>query len=121
MMYARAIGRRRTGKMVAGCHRLGKIAVARSFRDRFIGLMGRGDLENAFLWIPACRSIHTCFMKGPIDVAFLDDEQRVTRLRPRLAPWRFALGGASARSVLELPAGFIERHRVGIGEEFAWE
>lgn len=78
--------------------------------------MGRRDLSDAALFIPRCNSIHTCFMRGAIDVVFVDREQRVTGVRERVAPWRFLAGPSGSHSVLELPPGYTERHEVHVGD-----
>jgi hypothetical protein len=76
-----------------------RIAVTKWARLR--GLLGRAP--QPILLAPA-RSVHTCFMRFPIDVVFLDEELRVVKVVRALAPWRFA-GARGATAVLELPAG----------------
>jgi uncharacterized membrane protein (UPF0127 family) len=62
---------------------------AASFMDRFVGLMGRRSLAfGEGLHILPCNSIHTFFMRIPIDVAFLDPEGRVVKQFSALPPWR---------------------------------
>ena len=86
--------------------------VARDPLTRLRGLLGRRSLaqDEGILLEPA-GSIHTFFMRFPIDVVFLDREQRVVRVVPNLRPWRTA-GVRKARAVLELAAG--EAARVGM-------
>ena len=81
---------------------------------RLRGLMGRRNLPrgNGLLLKPA-PSIHTFFMRFPIDAVFLDSELSVVGVEPALAPWRLA-GRRGARAVLELGAG--EAARVGLRE-----
>ena len=61
-------------------------------------------------------SIHTFFMRFPIDAVFLDEELRVLRVAPALGPWR-AVARRGARAVLELPAGTCERRGVREGDQ----
>jgi uncharacterized membrane protein (UPF0127 family) len=83
--------------------------VADSFLTRFRGLMGRADLPaGEGLLFPGTRSVHTHFMRFAIDVVFLDADDRVVRIVPRLRPWR-AAASRDARSVLELRAGECKR------------
>ena len=49
---------------------------------------------------PRCRSIHTCFMRQPIDVAFLSAAGNVRAVWYGVAPWR-VLACRDAVSVLE--------------------
>ncbi len=60
------------------------------------------------LLIPRTSSVHTHFMRFPIDVVFLDGEGRVAKIVRGLRPWRFA-GARGTRDVLELPAGHSDR------------
>jgi uncharacterized protein len=86
-----------------------EVRLARSMWARFWGLMGRGSLADGHgVWIRPCSSVHTFFMRFPIDVIFLDRSNRVVKIVPAMKPWRTALGGRDAHSVLELNAGIAE-------------
>ena len=88
--------------------------VARSFLARFRGLMLTASLEpGTGLLFPRTSSVHTHFMRYPIDVVFLDAEGRVVSIKPALRPWRFA-SSRGARTVLELPPG--EAAAAGLAE-----
>ena len=78
---------------------------------RLRGLLGR-DAPGALLIAPA-RSVHTCGMRFPIDVVFLDERLTVVRVVRALRPWRVA-GERRARAVLELPAGGADGIEVGV-------
>jgi hypothetical protein len=97
---------------LADGRRLCRARVARTFGSRFRGLMGAAELPaGRGLLLPSTSSVHTHFMRFPIDVVFLDADRRVLRLVPELRPWRFA-AAKSAAAVLELAAG--ECARVGL-------
>src|SRR6478672_7291847 len=86
--------------------------VARDPLTRMRGLLGRRGLaQGEGILLEPAGSIHTFFMRFPIDVVFLDREQRVVRVVPNLGPWRTA-GVRKARAVLELAAG--EAARLGV-------
>jgi uncharacterized membrane protein (UPF0127 family) len=86
-----------------------RCAVADRPLARLRGLMGRRWLAaGEGLLLKPTPSIHTCFMRFPIDAVFLDAELRVLGVRPQLRPWRFA-GRRRARAVLELPGGEAQR------------
>lgn len=92
------------------------VEVAIHFWERAIGLLGRKSLEKGRgLLLMPCASIHTCFMRFPIDVVFLGDAGRVTGRVTQVAPFRFVVAPAGTRSVLELAAG--ETERIGIRED----
>jgi uncharacterized membrane protein (UPF0127 family) len=55
------------------------------------------------------------FMRFPIDVIFLDDQQRVVSTSAHVQPYRLAWGGWKARTAVELPAGTLEQIDVPVG------
>jgi uncharacterized membrane protein (UPF0127 family) len=93
-----------------------RCTVADSPLPRMRGLLGRGHLppQEGVLLRPA-GSIHTFFMRFPIDVLFLDREGRVVRVVESLPPWR-AAAARGARSVLELRAGESSRRGIETGD-----
>jgi uncharacterized membrane protein (UPF0127 family) len=90
--------------------------VAASPLARLRGLLGRTSLgrDEGILLRPA-SSIHTAFMRFPIDAVFLDRDLRVLRIATNLRPWRTA-GCRGARAVLELSSGETERRGVRSGD-----
>ena len=95
--------------------------IARNAFTRMRGLLGRRGLaEGEGLLLQPAGSIHTFFMRFPIDVVFLDRERRVLRVVSSVPPWR-AAAAKRARAVLELAAG--EAARVGMtpGMVLRWE
>ena len=99
-----------------------QVSLARGFKDRFVGLMGRKDLPMWHgLHILPCNSIHTFFMRIAIDVAFLDRDLKVLRIYSALPPWRATPVYFKARSVLELPAGVLAASGTVEGDELAIE
>lgn len=83
---------------------------------RLRGLIGRRGLApgHGLLLRPA-RSVHTCLMRFPIDVVFLDGELVVLGVSAAVPPWRLR-GCRGARAVLELAAGEAERAGIGAGQ-----
>ncbi|MDX1926557.1 MAG: DUF192 domain-containing protein, partial [Pirellulaceae bacterium] len=52
---------------------LPELEIASTFWSRFVGLQFRRELpKHSGLWLSPCSSIHTCFMRFPIDVLMLD-------------------------------------------------
>ncbi len=80
------------------------------------GLLGRRELppDEGILLRPA-GSIHTAFMRFPIDAVFLDRELVVVGIAPHLHPWR-AASRKGAHAVLELAGGETERRRLRVGD-----
>lgn len=94
----------------------GSCRVADTFLARLLGLAGRRALAaGEGLLLPRTRSVHTHFMRFPLDVVFLDADGRVVRVAEAVRPWRGA-GDRRARSVLELAAGEARRRGLRVGD-----
>ena len=95
---------------------------AASFTRRFMGLMGRPSLDfGEGLHIVPCNSIHTFFMRIPIDVAFLDPSGVIVKQFSALPPWRATSIYRKARTVLELPAGTLTASGTQEGDRLDFE
>ena len=91
--------------------------VADTFVKSLLGLMGKSSLkEGQGLWIKPCQSIHTFWMRFPIDVMFLDKDGKVVHLIDCMKPFRVSKHVTKARSVLELPACTIGDSRTQLGD-----
>ncbi len=83
---------------------------------RMKGLLGRSQLPGGEgILLRPTSSIHTWFMRFPIDVVFVDRELRVLRIAPDLGPWKLAARRGS-HAVLELAAGECERRGLREGD-----
>jgi uncharacterized protein len=90
------------------------------FLDRFRGLLFTKSLgEGCALIIEPCKSIHMFGMAYPIDVIFLDKENRVTALVHEIKPWRASGLYLKAVLCIELPAGTIAKSGTRMGDSFA--
>jgi len=95
----------------------GNVEVADHFFKRMKGLLGKNALRvGESLWIKPCMSIHTFFMKFPIDVIFLNKKDHVVAAIKNLKPNRLTRLYPKAVSVLELPAGTIEKTSTIVGD-----
>ncbi len=72
--------------------------------------------EGDGLWITPCLGIHTFFMSFAIDAAYLDKESRVVHMEMALKPWRIGATRWNSSSVLELPAGTLQRSETEVGD-----
>jgi uncharacterized protein len=90
--------------------------LADSLGRRMRGLLGHSSLDagDGIVLRPAW-SIHTFFMRFPIDAVFLDRDWRVVGIAGDVAPWRTA-GRKGAKAVLELPAGESARRGLRTGD-----
>ena len=93
------------------------VEVADTSAKRRTGLLKHEKLEpGEGLWIVPCESVHTFFMKFPIDLVYLDKRHKVRKARSAVRPWRLS-ACLLAHSVLELPAGTVKRTGTQVGDE----
>lgn len=92
--------------------------LANTFWSRFRGLMLRSGLAPAagMLFVP-CGSIHTAFMRFPIDVVFIARDGTVLRTAEHVLPWRFRAARRRTRFVLEVAAGEAALHGLVPGRQ----
>ena len=64
-------------------------------------------------------SIHTAFLRFPIDVVFIDPDQVVIKIEPQLPPFSTA-SCRGAREVVELAAGECARRELHVGDRITW-
>ena len=80
------------------------------------GLLGRESIPGDYaLIIAPCSSIHTFFMRCPIDAVFVSKNGTVTKTCRGVKPWRIA-GSLKAFAVVEAAQGFIARYDIAPGE-----
>jgi uncharacterized membrane protein (UPF0127 family) len=97
------------------------IDVADTSAKRRTGLLKHERLgPGEGLWIVPCESVHTLFMKFPIDLVYLGKDQKVRKVRHAVKPWRLSVC-LSAHSILELPAGAAEKTGTQTGDELGVE
>src|SRR5215210_7019274 len=111
-MAAEIVSLARPGGRVV-CERC--LVAARPLR-RMRGLLGRSGLpHDEGILLRRASSIHTAFMRFPIDAVFLDRELVVVGIASDLRPWRTA-ARKGAHAVLELAGGESGRRGVTVGE-----
>ena len=85
-----------------------RVQIARTFFSRGRGLMFVPELPSGEgLIIDPCTSIHTFFMRIPIDVLYMDRSNTVLRADAEVVPWRIGPIFTGSKWVIELPAGTI--------------
>jgi uncharacterized protein len=77
-------------------------------KTRNVGLLGRRSLDPGTAMIIApTNAVHTFFMRFPIDIAFVQKDGRILKIRERLPAWRMAAAWG-AYAVVEMPAGSFD-------------
>lgn len=98
----------------SGPHQL-DVRLANDILARFCGLMFKGALRShQGLLLTPCSSVHSAFMRYPIDVVYLDRDGMVTKCVRNLQPWRGSFGRAA--HALELAAGAIDALGIAQGD-----
>lgn len=89
---------------------------------RMKGLLGKKELKGAHaLILKPCNSIHTFFMRFPIDVLFVDKDNKVVRAISCLVPFRITSLYFRADFAIELPAGTIQSTSSSEGDNLSIE
>jgi len=83
--------------------------IAETFFKRSKGLLGKKNLPTgqALVLMP-CNSVHTFFMRFPIDIAFIDKYNKVVKIIPLIPPFRITPVYFNAHFAIEFPAGTLE-------------
>jgi uncharacterized membrane protein (UPF0127 family)/CheY-like chemotaxis protein len=96
------------------------VVVADRWGRRLRGLLGRRRLPpGEGLLLRPSFSIHTAFMRFPIDAVFLDHDLVVLKIDANLRPFRTS-SCRGAREVVELSAGECARRGLAVGDRVAW-
>lgn len=99
--------------------------VAGNFIEREKGLMSKDSLadDSGMLFIFEEEELHSFWMKNmafPLDILWLDSNKKITYIKENAQPCKESceslLPGAKAKYVLEVPAGFVERNKIEVGQ-----
>ena len=86
-----------------------EVILADAAFKRIKGLLGKKELKiGKALVLKPCSSVHTFFMRFPIDVLFVDKDNRIIKIIPSLKPFRLTGVYFHAAFAIELPAGTIQ-------------
>jgi hypothetical protein len=97
------------------------VIIADTPAKRMKGLLDRHEFKKGQAIILApCNSVHTFFMRFPIDVVFIDRKNQVVKVISNLKPWRLSGIYPSACSCIELPANSIISGLASLGDFIAF-
>jgi uncharacterized protein len=96
---------------------------ATAFMDRLRGLMFVPGLpDGGGLLLEPESSIHTFFMRFPLDVVYLDRHYRVVRIATAMPPSRLGpIYTKGCHAILELPSGVIASSQTEVRDELRIE
>jgi uncharacterized membrane protein (UPF0127 family) len=96
--------------------------LANTFWLRLRGLLGASPLQQGEgLILVGEKSIHTLFMKFPIDVVYVDKNYRVIRVDANMVPYRLGPFVAQSAYVLEMPVSTIASTATETGDRLKFE
>lgn len=82
------------------------VGVANTFKKRLLGLMGKKNIKEG-LYFPKTNSIHTFFMKEPIDIIMINKENYVVYIKKNLQKNKILIK-KKAYHTIELPHNSIK-------------
>ena len=86
-----------------------KCSLAADFVSRLRGLMFRQTFDDGeALLIAPCNSVHTFFMRFPIDLVFINRDGIAVGVKRNMTPGKMISPISDAWATLELKGGFIE-------------
>lgn len=93
------------------------IEVAQTASQKVKGLLGRECLEDGQgLLFKGAGSLHTLFMRFPIDIVYADKKGKVVKLAPSVGPFKLVAAPLRCYYALELPAGAISQSDTRVGD-----
>jgi uncharacterized membrane protein (UPF0127 family) len=96
--------------------------LANTFWLRLRGLLGRKSLlEGEGLVLVGEKSIHTLFMKFPIDIIYIDKNYQIIRVDENMVPYRLGPFVTQSAYVLEVPVGTIAATGTKVGDQLKFE
>jgi len=94
-----------------------KAVMADNILTRIKGLLGRKEFSaGEALVLRPCNSVHTFFMRFPIDVLFIDRNNYVVGVVSALKPARLSKVFFRSACAIELPIGTIQSARISKGD-----
>ncbi len=85
---------------------------------RMRGLLGFKKLDNGTaMVIRPCNCVHSFFMRFPIDLLFVDRDNKIVGILIGMPPFRLSPILFQSKYVVELPAGTIERLNISKGDQ----
>ncbi|HEX3462895.1 MAG TPA: DUF192 domain-containing protein [Candidatus Elarobacter sp.] len=107
----------RTGRVLAW-----RVRRADGWLERTVGFLPRTSIApEEGLWFEHCSAVHTIGMRTPLDIVFLDGEQRVVKVEPNVSPHKLYVGTRGARTVAEFGPGFAKANPLQPGDQLVIE
>lgn len=92
------------------------IVKASSFSEKLLGLMFQNNMGEKGGLLFETKSIHTHFMRFPIDVIFLSKNYYVIKIIHSMKPWKITGIYFKTKFVVEVPGGSINSS-INVGDQ----
>ncbi len=93
------------------------IEVAETASQKVKGLLGRDGLDQGHgLLFKGAGSLHTLFMRFPIDIIYTDKQRKVVKTANAVRPWKLVAAPLRCDCAIELPAGAITASNTQVGD-----
>lgn len=89
-----------------------KIKETKGFYQRLKGFMFYQKNIDYGLVFKKCNSIHTFFMRQPIDVIMTDINHKILYIYPNFKPWKIILPKKNVYYTYELPLGSTTKFKI---------
>lgn len=98
------------------------IEVAETASQQVKGLLGRDRLEDGQgLLFKGAGSLHTLFMRFPIDVIYATKQGKVAKVAKAVRPFKLVAAPLRCHYAIELPAGAITASNTQVGDYLDFE
>jgi uncharacterized protein len=95
-----------------------EVISADNFFTRLKGLLGKRELpQGQCMLISPCKSVHTFFMKFPIDVVFIDKSFKVVEVIKNMGSSRTSPYVKGAWAVIEMPVDMELDCKLTVGDD----
>jgi uncharacterized membrane protein (UPF0127 family) len=101
---------------------ISEVSIADSYFKRLKGLMLKRNIKRGLvLKILSSKyrinsSIHMCFMLKPLDVLFIDEEDKIYEMA-KLRPWQIYTPEKSAKYIAELEENTIKEKQIKLNDK----
>jgi hypothetical protein len=98
------------------------IDVAETASQKVKGLLGRDGLDEGHgLLFRGAGSLHTLFMRFPIDIIYTDKQGKVVKTAHAVKPFKLVAAPLRCDCAIELPAGVIAASDTRVGDYLKFE
>ena len=94
---------------------VGYVRIAENAKDKLSGLSLTEEEQAGYLLaLPSCRTVHTLFMRFPVDIVYCDESGNVLEVHRKVEPWHFDRCACEGSTAIEALAGtFLKNVHVG--------